>query len=156
MLLGLQLRSSDVSYLLTRSVPRNQRGFNLLEVVVASLIFVTVLVFMLGLWTAYHSALTQSRHRLVANGLARSVMEQRVANGHGALNSIIDDPQVQEIVSNSQIRGRQLQTKFETRFLATDPGGPNTALRRITVTVSWEEDTGEKSLTYESCLFKSQ
>ena len=108
------------------------------------------------LWASYHSALSQSRNRLIANGLARSVMEQRIAGGHGSLSAIVGTPQMQTFVSKAQVRGSQFDLRFNTTFLATDSAGPTTPLRRMVVTVDWEEDTGSKSLTYESCLFNTQ
>jgi prepilin-type N-terminal cleavage/methylation domain-containing protein len=135
---------------------RRPKGFSLLEVVLASVIFLTALLLMTSLWTAYHKALTQSRNRLVANGLARSVMEQRLAAGHGSLEAILGTPQSQTFVSNSQVRGRRLTQEFQSSFLATDPMGAGTVLRRLVVTVSWEESSGKKELVYESCLFKTQ
>ena len=151
MLSRLFLRTTNVSTLLGRD-----RGFSLLEVVVASLIFLTALVLMTSLWTSYHSALSQSRNRLVANGLARAVMEQRLAGGYGSLTPILGVPQTQTFVSNNQVRGRRSAQTFETTFQATDPGGAGTALRRLVVKVTWEEDTDKKELVYESCLFKTQ
>lgn len=156
MLSRLQLWATNVHDLLVSHINRRPRGFSLLEVVVASIIFVTALVLLGGLWVSYHSALSQSRNRLIANGLARAVMEQRMAGGHGSLDPIIDAPQVQNFTSQAQVRGRRSNLNFEATFLATDPGGPNSSLRRMTVTVTWEEDSGQKSLTYESCLSKTQ
>lgn len=83
-------------------------------------------------------------------------MEQRIAGGYAALTPIIDIPQVQAVTSRAQVRGSNLNIAFNTTFVATDPSGPNSPLRRMMVTVEWEEDTGSKSLTYESCLFKTQ
>ena len=143
-----------MSHLLMRQ--KKGVGFSLLEVVVATVIFLTVLVLLTTLWGTYHSAMSQSRNRLVANGLARSVMEQRMAGGYVNLNLIVGVPQTQSFQSKAQVRGRQLSKNYETTFLAEDFNGANTALRRLSVTVEWEEDSGMKSLSYESCLFKTQ
>ena len=152
MLSRLQLRTTDVSSLLA---PRaTKRGHNLLEVMIASLIFSTALVFMLGLWRVYHSALTQSKNRLVASSLARSVLEQRMAGGYGALTPILNTPQEQSFVSKSQVRGRMLQIDFKTIFIATD-SSVSTLFRRLVVRVEWDEDSRKKSISYETCLFKA-
>lgn len=162
MLFGLFLRTTNVRHLLSPKAGRPEsrvnrcQGFSLLEVVIASLIFLTALVLMTTLWTRYHSALTQSRNRLVANGLAKAVMEQRIAGGYGSLNPIVGVPQTQTFVSNNQVRGRRSNQTFDTTFEATDPGGAGSTLRRLVVTVTWEEDTEAKELVYESCLYKTQ
>lgn len=131
------------------------RGHNLLEVMVASTILCTMVVFMLGLWALYHSALGQSKNRLVATSLARAVLEQRVAGGYGSLTMILNAPQVQTFTSRSQVRGRLVVVDFKTTFLAKD--SPVAAdLRNLQATVEWKEDSGQKSLTYETVLFKTQ
>lgn len=132
-----------------------RRGHNLLEVIVASTILCTMVVFMLGLWSLYHSALNQSKNRLVATSLARSVLEQRMGAGYGALTVILNTPQIQTFTSRSQVRGRLVQVDFKSTFLAVDsPVNPD--LRNLTVTVEWTEDTGQKQLTYETVLYKTQ
>lgn len=135
-------------------VTRKRGGFNLLEVIIASIIFSTALVLMLALWRVYHSALTQSKNRLVASGLARAVLEQRLAEGYAALTGIIDLPQNQTFQSRSQVRGRVITTEFRTTFTATETSKP--IFRKLVTEVEWDEDTGRKSLSYESYLFKSE
>ena len=133
---------------------RRRRGYNLLEVIIAAMIFSTALVLMIGLWGTYHSALTQAKNRLVAGSLARAVLEQRLASGYGALTDIVDKPQVQKFTSRSQVRGRLVSVEFTTTFLTTE-SAISPLFRRLVTTVEWEEDTGNKSLAYETCLFKS-
>ncbi len=135
--------------------PGRASGHNLLEVIVASTILCTMVVFMLGLWSLYHSALNQSKNRLVATSLARSVLEQRVAGGYGSLTMILNSPQVQTTTSRSQVRGRFVNVDFKTTFLAKD-SALTPDLRNLQVTVEWTEDSGPKSLTYETVLFKTQ
>jgi hypothetical protein len=131
-----------------------RRGHNLLEVVIASAIFATAIVFFAALWVTHHSALTQSRNRIAAGGLARLVLEQRLAGGFSSLAPFLDTPQVQFFDSRSQIRGRESNQKFKSTFLVTDGATPEYI--RLTVTIDWEERTGDKSLSYESCLFKTE
>ena len=132
----------------------NRRGHNLLEVIVATMIFLTALIFMSGIWRAHHSALTQSRSRLVASALAKSAMEQRMAAGYHALTPILDTPHVQTFQSRSQVRGRFVNVPFQTTFLATQSAA-SPHYRRLVATVEWSEDSGDKSLTFESCLFEA-
>lgn len=139
--------------LLTRH-QSSKHGHNLLEVVIAAAIFSTALVFMLVLWRVYHSALTQSKNRLVASGLARAVLEQRIAGGYASLAPIINTAQVQTFSSKSQVRGRQLDTEFQSSFLVTN-SSVSPLFLRLVVTMTWNEDTGKKSLSYETCLFKT-
>ncbi len=135
------------------AVLKPSRGHNLLEVILAATIFATVLIMMLGLWRIYHSALTQSKNRLIASSLARSVMEQHLAGGYGALTPILNTPQIQSFTSRGQVRGRSSGFQCSVEFLATQA---TPVFRRLVVKVAWTEDSGKKSLTYESCLFKTE
>lgn len=136
-------------------IRRSRRaGHNLLEVIVATMIFLTALVFMTGIWQTHHQVLTRSRNRLVASSLARAALEQRIAGGYDALTPIVDTPQVQSFTSRSQVRGRFIEVPFKTTFLVTQ--SPSSIyFRRLIATVEWEEDGGPKSLSYETCLFRT-
>lgn len=120
----------------------------------ASFILCTVLIFVAGLWAVYHQALGKSKDMLVATSLARSILEQRMAAGYTALDPILGTPVTSEYVARSQVRGRQLRTTYAVRFLATAAASPG--IRRLNVTLSWEEPTGKKSLSYETFLFRTQ
>ena len=119
----------------------------------AATIFATVLIMLLGLWRVYHSALTQSKNRLVASSLARSVMEQRLAEGYSSLTSILGQPQSQAFNSRGQIRGRRTGQQFAVTFTASQA---TPVFRRLVVEVAWQEDSGRKTISYESCLFKTE
>ncbi len=130
-------------------------GHNLLEVVLASFILSTVLIFVAGLWAVYHQALGKSKDLLVATSLARSVLEEKMAAGYSALDSIVGTPVDSKVVSHSQVRGRRVDVTYDVHFLATDSTALS-GMRRLSVTLDWEEPTGKRTLTYETAIFRTQ
>lgn len=131
------------------------RGFSLLEVNIAAFIFITVVILMIGVWALYHSALTKSKNMLSATSLARSVLEQRTSQGYTALDSLVGQPAtVTTYVSHSQTRGRKQDVVFTATFRVTENLAEH--FRRLTVQVDWEEDSGKKSINYETMLFRTK
>lgn len=132
----------------------SHRGHNLLEVIIASFILCTVLIFVAGLWAVYHSALGKSKDMLVGTSLARSVLEEKMAAGYSALDGTLGVPVTSQYLARSQVRGRQVNVTYEVSFLASATSMPG--IRRLTVSLTWEETTGPKTLTYETFLFRTQ
>lgn len=121
---------------------------------VACFILATCLVFIAGIWGIYHTSLNKSKNVLVATSLARSVVEQKLALGYTALTPLITTPEVQTIVSRSQIRGRLVETPYTVEAYATDTSEPG--MRRLIVKLDWSEPQGIKKLRYETFLFRTQ
>jgi hypothetical protein len=136
-------------------VKRGRRAHNLLEVVVASFILATALIFIASIWATYHGSLTKSKNMLVATGLARSVIEQHVASGYGALGASLNVPQTSTIVSRSQVRGRLIEVPYQIEVYGSETPEPST--RRLRVKVEWEEARGgTRAVRYETFLFRTQ
>lgn len=143
---------------------RRRAGHNLLEVIIATVIFATAVVFMTGLWSTYHEALTKNRARLIAMALGRSELESNIALGFTGLvpkfNPTIVSPQT--VSFDAWIRGRRVVIPYstETKVTNTTPG-PFARLAKIEVTVRWSEKSGgespvngfNKSVTYVAYVF---
>jgi hypothetical protein len=121
---------------------------------VACFILATCLIFIAGIWGIYHTSLNKSKNVLVATSLARSVIEQKISLGYAALAPILDNPEVQTIVSRSQIRGRLVETPYTVEAYATDTSEPG--MRRLIVKLDWSEPQGVKKLRYETFVFRTQ
>jgi hypothetical protein len=120
-------------------------GHNLLEVIIASVIFCTAVIFLTGLWSTYHEALTKNRGRLIAMALGRSELESHIAMGFTNLSPMFNaTPTVMPYSFDAWIRGRTVSIPFETEFKVenTTPG-PFARLAKLTVTVRWSEKSGE-------------
>ena len=74
-------------YLIEVRQNRNQ-GFSLLEVVVATFIFLTVLGAMQGYWITVGRMMEQSRARMAASFVAEQLMEDIIAKGYDRVEEI--------------------------------------------------------------------
>ncbi len=122
----------------------SRAGHNLLEVIIATVIFATAVVFLTGLWSTYHEALTKNRGRLIAMALGRSEVESRIALGFTNLAPVFNTtPPPAQYSFDAWIRGRTVSIPFETetRVTNTTPG-PFARLAKIVVTVRWAEKSG--------------
>lgn len=120
-------------------------GHNLLEVIIATVIFSTAVVFMTGLWSTYHEAITKNRGRLIAMAVARSELESRIALGFTNLTPYFNlAPKITAYDTEAWVRGRTVRTPFQAEFQVfnTTPG-PFARLAKLIVTVRWAEKTGE-------------
>lgn len=118
----------------------------------ATLIFCTVVLLFVGVWSSFYSAQTLGRNRLAATSLARSLMEQKIASGFYACDPAAPDPPG-AIDSISEIRGKQVDCHFDYQFYAVDS---TPTFRKLTVRVVWSDYAGgNKSVTYETHLYRT-
>lgn len=124
---------------------RRLSGHNLLEVIIATVIFSTAVIFLTGLWSTYHEALTKNRGRLIAMALGRSELESHIALGFTNLAPIFNAPPTTTDVNfDAWIRGRTVSIPFQTEFVVENQTpGPFARLAKLTVTVRWAEKSGE-------------
>ncbi|ODT69266.1 hypothetical protein ABS71_09170 [bacterium SCN 62-11] len=118
----------------------------MLEVIVAAVIFSTAVVFLTGLWSTYHEALTKNRGRLIAMAVARSELESRIALGFTNLAPMFNaaTPTKTDYSFDAWIRGRTVSIPFQAEFVVTNTTpGPFSRLAKLMVTVRWAEKSGE-------------
>ena len=120
-------------------------GHNLLEVIIATVIFSTAVVFLTGLWSTYHEALTKNRGRLIAMALGRAELESHIALGFSNLAPSFNAPPTKTDVDfKAWIRGRAVTIPFHTEFkVENSTPGPFSRLAKLTATVQWAEKSGE-------------
>jgi len=141
-------------------------GHNLLEVIIATVIFSTAVVFMTGLWSTYHEAITKNRSRMVAMAIARSELESRIALGFTNLAPYFNSaPIITPYPTEAWVRGRTVKATFQAEFQVFNQTGPNpdprlARLAKLIVTVRWAEKTGEavpgpfnKTIVYVGYVF---
>ncbi len=131
------------------------RGHNLLEVLVATGIFIMVAIAMAGVWNLYGSALSKSSEVLAANQLARGVAEGIMANG---FDWMVDPPNMTGPPPGSAdyFMERRIRTRASTvhynvvyRVLRHDPDDNplfTEDVAYLRVTVRWRSDTGSKEM----------
>ena len=131
------------------------RAHNLLEVIIATVIFACAAVFLTVLWAQYHQAMTQNKNRMLAMAIARSEIETRINAGFTNLdptqNTAITSggfgqtPAVQDYTFQSRLRGRVVKTDFRATFSSQNLNTlspPIPRLAHLKVIVQWNEKTG--------------
>ena len=126
-------------------------GHNLLEVIIATMIFATVVILFLGTWSSFYTAMGISRNRLAATNLARAVLEQHVASGFSAC---VTDGIVSLVESQAEVRSRSASCDFRYQFYAVD-SILNPSFRKLSVNVVWHDTAGDKVVTYETYLYRT-
>ena len=94
---------------------RRSRGHNLLEVIVATGIFVLISVALSGIWVMYGKALAKSGEHLAANQLARGVTEGLISNGFEWMRTqatTVTMPVEDTYTMVRQVRGREASIKY--------------------------------------------
>ena len=132
---------------------RRNLGHSLLEVIVASGVFVLIAVALSGIWVMYGKAIAKSGEHLAANQLARGVTEGLIANGFDWLEAQVNDPALTMPVEDNysmqrQIRGREADIQYSILYhlqLVSDPNISND-ICRIGVDVRWRSSTGSENI----------
>ena len=127
---------------------------------IAGVIFSIALIGMIGVWSLYYSAITKSKNMLVATALCRQVMESTLAFSYNDIPITPPAgplPAAVSYVIQGQIRGRTFQTRFDATMVARDHPYPPYAglIKIVTVQVDWIEETGPKSVYYETRITKT-
>ena len=133
-----------------------RRGHSLLEAIVATVVFVLVVVAISGMWSMYGRSLAKSSEYIAANHLAQGLTEGLIANGWDWLETQLKGrtPLMQEnFAMKRTIRGRnadiQFNATYDARFNdggAVMPGLPED-LCLLIVTVRWRSNAGGKTMS---------
>jgi Tfp pilus assembly protein PilV len=139
-----------------------QRGFNLLEVAIAGFIFATISVAFMGVWGMQVRAVEKSRHSLVATMLAEELIEQAMDDGfERTALSKPDDKPLDTIEMETEHRGpggnwSTIPVTYYPERAVTDIGTDEDRLKKVEVTVKWEDSSGGGSIklvTYLAGVF---
>ena len=126
-----------------RATP-NKAGFSLLEVVIASFVFVTTVVGLLSVWTAHARGISKARMVLVANELGEQKMEECVAARFQHVRELVTDPNNPPPPTRLEfiIKDRPVNAEFFTVVTVNPPpGGPSTTIVEVIVEVEWTDST---------------
>ena len=146
----------DSRVILRRS---RERGLNLLEMVISCLIFSTVALSFLGVFSHHYKSVAKARTQLLATHLARTKMLDFAAarfNGVDLLIPIAGGPQLIETIPvTMEIRGMDRTIEFEVwaeRTIATAGLGGE---KNIAVWVYWQEGDIRRSVTFRTLLSRN-
>lgn len=136
----------------------NRQGFNLLELILASLLFGTIATAFLGVFTQHAKAIDKARMQLMASHLAQTRMSELVAVKFDGIDALLppeaapswppaEPPTVTTM--DITIRGTARQIDFLTysqNFQTVD------GEREVAVWTTWEENNAIRFVTFRTVL----
>ena len=135
---------------------RKNSGHNLLETVLAGLIFAIVAVFLMGVWDMQFKAMLKSKETAIASFLAEKIMEECIAAGHDKVGDLYPTPE--QFTVRSRTRAGE---SFATYTITVSPPAPlppstvppaNPDLKQVVVTVTYNDSTGPRNVSYHTLL----
>lgn len=120
----------------------NQRGFSLLEAVIALSILAIGLLALAGLQVVVTRGNTGSRNQTSAVMLAESKIEELKAAGFSALSSGSDAPTV-------------ANQSFSRTWTITTPYAGSSNMKQVTVAVTWSDQSGSRSISLDYVMSSS-
>lgn len=124
-------------------------GFNLLEMIIAAMVFVTIVVALLGVWAQNARMLRRDTNQVMASVIAQNIMESQVSLGFKA-EAV--PPTVFDVTHFVDGTPAAAHFTYQVDVTDTSVGPDEVALKQCVVTVSWEEDGNVKKLQLESML----
>ncbi len=116
---------------------RRNRGHNLLEMMLAVVLFSTVVVFLIGVWSTYARAIGKARSVLVATYLGEQLMENCIAAKYANID-LFAGAYPQTVTTRALLRGEEVLTEYVTSVAVMNQTAD---IKAVTVTVEWEEKT---------------
>lgn len=130
-------------------------GHNLLEMVVACFIFLTISTGLVGVWISMAKEMGLANSRLVGQHLAEQVMEECVAAGYknvDALNGARPDIVMKEVDRDTEQRFTYKVTVAVTPMGAGAVVGPTQQWKVVKVNVAWHDAVGDSSIEFKTLL----
>lgn len=116
-------------------------GFTLLEVLIAVFILELGLLGIAGFYASSFKIIKTARNETIAANLASGVLDEQLAVSYDNIHSIERAPYSSSgLFSNWD---KKVDITYVDQNLAEQPG--DTGMKKILVTVYWQEVTGEKS-----------
>lgn len=131
---------------------KRARGFNLLELIIASLIFSFITIAMMGVWGTYAKMTGKARGMLVGTHLAERVMEDQLALGWQA--EPILETENRTFVMVQTVDDGTIEISYHYWVDVVDMSTmPHLGLKQITVHVAWQEPSGRREVSCESLVY---
>ncbi len=126
------------------------RGHNLLEMIIACMLFVSVTTSLVMVWVYHSRTMEKSGGRLVGQFLAHQLMEECLAAGHEAVGTLTG-PQ-QPILLTERVRGVEKTVEYFPEITVSGATVDGEVMRQVRVRVEWYESGGRGSVEYSSLL----
>jgi len=135
-----------------RLLRSDTRGHNLLEAIIAGIIFSIVAVFLMGIWDMQFKAMLKSKETAVASFLAEKIMEECIAAGYEGVEGLYQQPYEEPIQIRSRTKkGESLTTYTVIVEWENDPD-PSRPMKTVKVQVKYNDSTGERSVQFHTVL----
>lgn len=121
------------------STRRSSRGYNLLETILACMIFSMVSVGLIGLWGNYARAMEKARHHIVASYLAEKVMEECVVLGYDLVDGKADASPVEHELQHTH-KGQTIVSTYQVT-VEVIPDSSGEPAKTVKVAVKWNDTT---------------
>lgn len=123
---------------------RRTRGMKLLETILASLIFSTVSIGLMGLWTNYARAMEKSRHFIVASFLAERVTEECLTLGYNGVDAKATAVPYEYKLAHT-IKGERIESVYEVSIDVKPVSGLLGPAKSVDVKVDWQDSTNRET-----------
>lgn len=131
-------------------------GHNLLEMMVACFIFLTIVTGLTGVWISLAKDQNLANSRLVAQHLAEQVMEECIAAGYKNVDSLtVGRPPItmNEVDrGNVQVFTYRVQVSVYPMGAGAVVADPGQTWKVVTVRVSWHDATGDSTIEFKTQL----
>ncbi len=133
-----------------------RRGHNMLEMMIACFIFVTISTALTGVWISLAKDQGLASSRLVAQHLAEQVMEECIAAGYKNVDSLAG---TRPNITMNETDRDAVQTFSYGVVVTVFPTGPGAVVadpgqtwKVVTVKVSWHDAHGDSNIEFKTLL----
>lgn len=126
-----------------------QKGHNLLEAVIAGMIFAVTTVALMGVWNMQFKAMLKSKETAVSAFLAERIMEECIAAGYEAVDNIYTTDEVVTIRSRTKsgISNAEYIARKTVQIHPSDP-----SQKMVSVEVIYNDGSGPQNVEYHTYL----
>ena len=136
-----------------RPLYRGTRGHNLLETILASILFAVISVALLGIWGMQARAMHKSKNVLLAAFVAERTMEECVAAGFDRVEDLYPQPPVPNVINiNTRSNTGSAAIEFTTSVTVGAHPTDSTNQKTVEVRVDFTDSTGDRSVSYHTAL----
>ena len=126
----------------------DRQAFSLLEIILASLIFCTLVVFVISIWSLHAHIIGKSRSRMLASFMAQRQLEEQIQAGY--FNAV--DVTTTSLNITTTMRGQQIVTPyFYNVTVANETTAGNVHMKVVTVKCAFPDERANS--TYKEVLY---
>lgn len=130
-----------------------RKGHNLLETILASMLFAVISVALLGIWGMQARAMLKSKNVMLAAFVAERTMEECVAAGYDRVEDLYPQPPTANTINiNTRSNTGSAAIVFTTLVTVNAHPTDGTNQKTVEVRVDFTDSTGDRSVSYHTSL----